>query len=131
MAEGARAAEHTETTARAVSRQEIEVVADDAPETVLVGMDGGSVRSRENVRGQASHIVDAEALQAAGDVVGSGMVEKAVDLVINRRITGRQGMCWSRATANAIVTNRTRILNATWSTPLLVYPTLIMAQPPG
>lgn len=65
------------------------------------------------LRGQASHIVDAEALQAAGDVVGSGMVEKAVDLVINRRMKGRQGMCWSRATANAIVTNRTRILNAT------------------
>lgn len=64
------------------------------------------------LRGQARHIVDAEALQAAGDVVGSGMVEKAVDLVINRRMKGRQGMCWSRATANAIVTNRTRLLNA-------------------
>lgn len=64
------------------------------------------------LRGQARHIVDAEALQAAGEVVGSGMVEKAVDLVINRRMKGRQGMCWSRASANAIVTQRTIILNA-------------------
>ena len=257
VAQGARAAARAETTAHAVSRQEIEVVVTQAPATVLVGMDGGWVRSRENtrgmegkvgvvatgrerigrtrnrlcgrryaasfrsvetfapllyqaaaevgvaraervlvlgdgagwissvaewcfvdaeqrldlwhlldragdavraqrlaaadaravrdeldarlrrgevdaalqlvaerltshtgqdfaryLRGQASHIVNAEALQAAGEVVGSGMVEKAVDLVINRRMKGRQGMSWSRASANAIVTQRAIILNA-------------------
>jgi hypothetical protein len=60
---------------------------------------------------QREWIVDADALQAAGEVVGSGAVEKGVDLVINRRCKGRRGMRWWRANADAIVVLRTRILN--------------------
>lgn len=63
------------------------------------------------LRTQQAWIVDADALQADGEVVGSGMVEKAVDLVINRRLKGRRGMRWWRANAEAVVTLRTRQLN--------------------
>jgi hypothetical protein len=60
---------------------------------------------------QRAWIVDADALQANGEVVGSGAVEKGVDLVINRRCKGRRGMRWWRANADAIIVLRTRILN--------------------
>ena len=63
------------------------------------------------LRTQQAWIVDADALQADGEVVGSGMVEQAVDLVINRRLKGRRGMRWWRANAEAIVALRTRQLN--------------------
>lgn len=60
---------------------------------------------------QRDWIVDAESLQTAGDVVGSGAVEKAVDVVLNRRVKGRRGMRWWRVNADAITVLRTRILN--------------------
>jgi hypothetical protein len=44
-------------------------------------------------------------------VVGSGAVEKAVDVVLNRRFKGRRGMRWWRSNADAITVLRTRILN--------------------
>ncbi len=62
---------------------------------------------------QRAWIVDADTLQAAGEVVGSGAVEKAVDVVLNRRFKGRRGMCWCRANADAITVLRTQILNTT------------------
>ena len=60
---------------------------------------------------QREWIVAAEMLLAQGEIVGSGAIEKGVDLVLNRRFKGRRGMRWWRANANAIVTLRTHILN--------------------
>lgn len=60
---------------------------------------------------QRPWIVDADRLQAAGETVGSGAIEKGVDIVINRRFKGRRGMRWGREAATAIVTLRTAILN--------------------
>jgi hypothetical protein len=52
-----------------------------------------------------------ETLLNQGEVMGSGAIEKGVDLVLNRRFKGRRGMRWWRANAKAIVTLRTQILN--------------------
>jgi hypothetical protein len=41
---------------------------------------------------QRDWIVDAESLLNQGEVVGSGAIEKGVDLVLNRRFKGRRGM---------------------------------------
>jgi hypothetical protein len=60
---------------------------------------------------QRPWIRDTEQLQEQGEVVGSGAIEKGVDLVINRRFKGRRGMRWGREAATAIVTLRTAILN--------------------
>lgn len=60
---------------------------------------------------QRPWIVDADRLQAEGETVGSGAIEKGVDLVINRRFKGRRGMRWDREAATAIVTLRAAILN--------------------
>jgi hypothetical protein len=48
-----------------------------------------------------------------GYPVGSGLVERAVALIINRRMK-RQGMRWRRANATAVVTLRVRTINADW-----------------
>lgn len=63
------------------------------------------------LRHQRPWIVDADRLQAEGETVGSGAIEKGVDVVINRRFKGRRGMAWGRGAATAIVTLRTAILN--------------------
>ncbi|HEX6798770.1 MAG TPA: hypothetical protein VF116_13765 [Ktedonobacterales bacterium] len=54
------------------------------------------------------------AWQDAGYPVGSGLIERAVALVINRRMK-RQGMRWRRENASAVVALRVRELNATWA----------------
>jgi len=51
-----------------------------------------------------------------GYPVGSGMIERAVTLVINRRMKKR-GMRWCRHNATAIVALRTALLNDDWVTP--------------
>ena len=51
-----------------------------------------------------------------GYPVGSGMIERAVTLVINRRMKKR-GMRWCRSNATAIVALRTDLLNDDWVTP--------------
>ena len=51
-----------------------------------------------------------------GYPVGSGMVERAVALVINRRMKKR-GMRWKRINATAVVALRTDLLNDDWITP--------------
>jgi hypothetical protein len=58
-----------------------------------------------------------------GYPVGSGMIERAVTLVINRRMKKR-GMRWCRPNATAIVALRTDLLNDDWVTPqrLRVFP---------
>jgi hypothetical protein len=51
-----------------------------------------------------------------GYPVGSGMIERAVEIVINRRMKKR-GMRWCRANATAIVALRADLLNDDWITP--------------
>jgi hypothetical protein len=51
-----------------------------------------------------------------GYPVGSGMIERAVALVINRRMKKR-GMRWCRDNATAVVALRTDLLNEDWETP--------------
>jgi hypothetical protein len=51
-----------------------------------------------------------------GHPVGSGMIERAVALVINRRMKKR-GMRWRRANGTAVVALRTDLLNDDWITP--------------
>jgi hypothetical protein len=62
---------------------------------------------------QRTWLGDYGAWRDAGEPVGSGMVEREVALVINRRLK-RQGMRWRRANADALVALRTRAINATW-----------------
>jgi hypothetical protein len=51
--------------------------------------------------------------QAAGVPIGSGMVERAVALLINRRMK-RQGMRWRRGNADAVAALRVATINRTW-----------------
>jgi len=51
-----------------------------------------------------------------GYPVGSGMIERAVSLVINRRMKKR-GMRWCRPNATAVVALRTDLINDDWNTP--------------
>lgn len=54
-----------------------------------------------------------EAWRQAGYPVGSGIIERAVSLVINRRMK-RGGMRWKRTNATALVALRTTFLNTDW-----------------
>jgi hypothetical protein len=49
--------------------------------------------------------------------VGSGIVERAVSLMINRRMK-RRGMRWLRKNATAVVALRVDLLNHDWQRPL-------------
>lgn len=51
-----------------------------------------------------------------GYPVGSGMIERTVEIVINRRMKKR-GMRWCRANATAVVALRADLLNDDWVTP--------------
>lgn len=57
-----------------------------------------------------------ELWKAQGYPVGSGMIERAVALVINRRMKKR-GMRWKRVNGTAVVALRTDLLNADWILP--------------
>jgi hypothetical protein len=63
--------------------------------------------------GQRGWLGDYAAWRDAGLPVGSGLVERAVAVVINRRLK-RQGMRWRRASADAVVALRVRECNAAW-----------------
>jgi hypothetical protein len=54
--------------------------------------------------------------KSQGYPVGSGMIERAVSLVINRRMKKR-GMRWCRPNATAVVALRTHLLNEDWILP--------------
>jgi hypothetical protein len=60
---------------------------------------------------QRAYMGNYAAWQEAGDPIGSGLVERGVCVVINRRMKG-QGMRWCRANADAVVALRVRELNA-------------------
>jgi len=65
------------------------------------------------LEGQRAGLGDSQTWQARGYPIGSGLIERAVAMVINWRMK-RRGMRWRRANATALVTLRVRILNADW-----------------
>jgi hypothetical protein len=58
------------------------------------------------------------ARRAAGQTIGSGVVEKGVDVVVNRRMKGRRGMRWRRDRAEEMVALRVARLNDEWDVRL-------------
>ena len=54
------------------------------------------------------------ARRAAGERIGSGGVEKGVDVVVNRRLKGRRGMRWWRERIEGMVALRLALLNDDW-----------------
>ncbi len=62
----------------------------------------------------AAQIPDYAARRAAGRTIGSGAVEKGVDVVVNRRMKGRRGMRWRRDRAEEMVALRVARLNGEW-----------------
>jgi hypothetical protein len=64
---------------------------------------------------QRSWMGSYEQWRKQGYPVGSGMIERAVSLVINRRMKKR-GMRWCRSNATAIVALRADVLNEDWIT---------------
>ena len=62
----------------------------------------------------AEWIGDYDQLRSQGYPVGSGSVEEAVDIVINRRLKCRSGMSWWRSNADGVVSLRTLMLNDDW-----------------
>ena len=66
------------------------------------------------VRNHAGRIPDYAARQKAGRTIGSGAVEKGVDIVVNRRLKGRRGMRWWRERASGVIALRLAILNDEW-----------------
>lgn len=60
---------------------------------------------------QAPHIPDYAARRAAGLPIGSGGIEKGVDIVVNRRFKGKRGMAWGRARAEGVLALRVAELN--------------------
>jgi hypothetical protein len=69
------------------------------------------------LQNQRGWIGSYEQWQKQGYPVGSGMIERAVALVINRRMKKR-GMRWCRDNATAVVALRTDLLNEDWDAPL-------------
>lgn len=66
------------------------------------------------LRAQAPRIPNYAARRAAGQTIGSGASEKAVDVVVNRRLKGRRGMKWWRQQADRVVALRVARLNGEW-----------------
>ena len=65
------------------------------------------------VQGQREWIGDYGAWEAEGYPIGSGAVEREVEVVINRRMK-KQGMRWKRRNANGVVALRVIRLNQSW-----------------
>lgn len=64
--------------------------------------------------GQRTWLGNYAAWHEQGYPVGSGLIERAVAIVINWRMKGR-GMRWRRHTASAVVALRVRELNTSWA----------------
>ena len=64
--------------------------------------------------GLAPRIPDYAARRAGGERIGSGGIEKGVDLVANRRLKGKRGMRWDRTRVEAVVALRVALLNEEW-----------------
>jgi Uncharacterised protein family (UPF0236) len=69
------------------------------------------------------------ARRAAGQRIGSGGVEKGIDVVVNRRLKGRRGMRWWRERVEGLVALRVALLNDAWTR--LVLPALTAPKLPA
>jgi hypothetical protein len=69
------------------------------------------------------------ARRAAGERIGSGGIEKGVDVVVNRRLKGRRGMRWWRQRVEGMVALRVALLNDAWDQ--LIPPALTMQNRPA
>lgn len=69
------------------------------------------------------------ARRAAGERIGTGGIEKGVDVVVNRRLKGRRGMRWWRDRIEGMVALRVALLNDTWDR--LIPPALTAQQLPA
>ena len=79
---------------------------------------------------QVARIPDYAARRAAGQPIGSGGVEKGVDVAVNRRFKGKRGMKWGRARAEGVLALRLAELNDEWGqrlAPLLQLPPTLPA----
>ena len=65
------------------------------------------------IEGQRAWLGNYGEWEAMGYPVGSGAVERAVEVVINKRMK-KQGMRWKRGTADAVVALRVEVLNQAW-----------------
>lgn len=63
------------------------------------------------LRNNAEWICDYDQLRAEGCPVGSGSEEKAVAILINRRLKCRRAMSWRRTNADRVVALRALMLN--------------------
>lgn len=68
------------------------------------------------LEGQREWIGNYEQWKRQGYPVGSGIIERAVALVINRRMK-RRGMSWLRRNATSVVALRVDLLNEDWGLP--------------
>ena len=64
----------------------------------------------------APRIPDYASRRAAGQRIGSGGIEKACDLVVNRRCKGKRGMRWRSDRIEDLLALRLTVLNAEWHT---------------
>jgi hypothetical protein len=62
----------------------------------------------------APRIPDYAARRAAGQRIGSGAIEKGVDLIANRRLKGKRGMRWWRDRVEGVTALRVALLNEEW-----------------
>jgi hypothetical protein len=62
----------------------------------------------------APAIPDYAARRAAGERIGSGGIEKGVDLVAHRRVKGKRGMRWWRDRVDGVTALRVALLNNEW-----------------
>lgn len=91
----------------------------DALEQALVGLrtPGEEVAALDSairyLRNQRDWLGNYQAWQARGYPIGSGAVERGVEVVINRRLAGR-GRRWCRANADAVLALRVEDLNSDW-----------------
>jgi hypothetical protein len=75
----------------------------------------------EYIQGQQAWLGNYAQWQAEGFSVGSGLVEREVALVINRRMKKR-GMRWRRQNADSVVALRTCRLNDEWDEHIAAHP---------
>ena len=74
-------------------------------------------------------IPDYAARRAPGERIGSGAIEKGVDLVANRRVKGKRGMRWWRDRVDGVTALRVALLNNAWEHD--VGPALVPRQLPA
>ncbi|MGK7912065.1 MAG: hypothetical protein AB4050_11390 [Synechococcus sp.] len=65
------------------------------------------------LRKHQTEIIDYRRRQKAGKTIGSGRMEKGVDLVVGHR-QKKKGMSWSQAGSHALAILKIEELNARW-----------------